>query len=951
MPKKSGKDKGSITQKAQDQDVRISQVSNVSRAVSAMGKKTEKEMNETKRRISEGGDSRVIAGSMNSVLASLKSTIDTLEKGVHAATFGTAKAAQEAIQQYGKAISEDIKINKQNMVASSLASATPIFGYFASKFLETDIYKKTKERMSAGISSIFKRKSEGGSIPDDFGGDDGRPMTPAQAKTKAVQEHKAQRDNTIEAMKIVNKEKYEKYDKSTEEKTLLALSAIQGAVGAEFGKFETWYNRFLEEHPYYRRARTVYKALAATMGGAWKAVYFFWRPRGGYAKHLSKAKNPFEAMNQNLGALFVQSMPRLDAIMLYTKATAEAVRDMSTKYTKIRYPKVDPSNLGGTWSLAGKTMGMLRGIGRGVAGLARWGVGKVTTKGSKTNILLNEIINASAAIAGGIDLGLTFPGRIKSWLGGRSAAAKESARHFGGLGETGGTISTTRKRYPKVVPGMGRRIMPDAYVQGVYDEYFIKKDKKDTKDKQKLLGWTGDMSKGIKEINKREKRRSIMGFLGSIFGGIKDLFLTGLMFGKSLFGGGIKGFFTTLLMNPLFWKATGIVSALVGGSFLQKWLDTKFKDADSIWGSMWRMYKQSFPGVDLGLRVHDGVAAGIGRWFRGEPFDVKRVIVDSIVNFFKEKFGGLGSLKDMIFGSKEEKIAAAEKYNVTMTDKAFGKKNAEIIRQKAENYNRLMSKKGVTTKEKLKAYYGIWGDTFKSILGMELTPAEPIKEDFRTKIDRAKDKVIGAAQELKTVTIEQAKELSKKYGGLPQEYFHMTMDQAKLYGARLKEELTSPGSFAMSGKQQAWQLKNEFMKSQAGAFVSSMVQKSGEYIEIGKGNFIEIYRQGTGKAKEVWETASPEKKAIIKQQIDRLLASGEITKKELERMGIKLKDAASEAGEKIGGEVGKAVIVTSNAVSNAVNSVNTGSSSGGGGSSSFMQEKTMDDISRGDLWF
>jgi len=182
MAKNSGKDKGSLTQKADDQQVRISQVSNVSKAVSAMGKKTTKEIQETERRISSGGDSKAIAGSMNSVLGSLKNTIDSLERGVQTATLGTAKAAKDAIAQYGTAISEDFKVNRQNMVATALATSTPIFGYFASKFLETGMFKNAKDKMSESVSKIFKRKSKGGSIPDSFDDDEASGLVSPSAK-------------------------------------------------------------------------------------------------------------------------------------------------------------------------------------------------------------------------------------------------------------------------------------------------------------------------------------------------------------------------------------------------------------------------------------------------------------------------------------------------------------------------------------------------------------------------------------------------------------------------------------------------------------------------------------------------------------------------------------------------------------------------------------------------
>jgi len=84
-------------------------------------------------------------------------TIKNLAVGVKNITTETAKATTNAINQYGKAISEDIGINKTNTIAMSLAQATPIYGYFAAKFMETDVFKnataKIRENIGSAVSS------------------------------------------------------------------------------------------------------------------------------------------------------------------------------------------------------------------------------------------------------------------------------------------------------------------------------------------------------------------------------------------------------------------------------------------------------------------------------------------------------------------------------------------------------------------------------------------------------------------------------------------------------------------------------------------------------------------------------------------------------------------------------------------------------------------------------
>ena len=99
--------------------------------------------------------------SYNSVLKGLGNTINKLAWGVKHITTETARATKDAIGQYARAVGEDISINKTNAVAMALSGASPIFGYFASKFMETDVFQKTadkiKEKLGQAVSGGFSR--------------------------------------------------------------------------------------------------------------------------------------------------------------------------------------------------------------------------------------------------------------------------------------------------------------------------------------------------------------------------------------------------------------------------------------------------------------------------------------------------------------------------------------------------------------------------------------------------------------------------------------------------------------------------------------------------------------------------------------------------------------------------------------------------------------------------
>jgi len=105
-----------------------------------------------------GEEIESVVPAVNRVLDKLGMTMQRLATGMKNITVSTARATKESVSQYGKAISEDISVNRQNVIAMSLARATPLFGYFAAKFMETDVFKnatkRLKERISTTISTV-----------------------------------------------------------------------------------------------------------------------------------------------------------------------------------------------------------------------------------------------------------------------------------------------------------------------------------------------------------------------------------------------------------------------------------------------------------------------------------------------------------------------------------------------------------------------------------------------------------------------------------------------------------------------------------------------------------------------------------------------------------------------------------------------------------------------------
>jgi len=91
--------------------------------------------------------------SMNVILKKLSYTIDEFGRGAKKITSATAIATKETLKEYGRAIHEDINVNKQNLLAMSLAKSTPIFGYFVAKFMETNVFKKAAENIKKSLAN------------------------------------------------------------------------------------------------------------------------------------------------------------------------------------------------------------------------------------------------------------------------------------------------------------------------------------------------------------------------------------------------------------------------------------------------------------------------------------------------------------------------------------------------------------------------------------------------------------------------------------------------------------------------------------------------------------------------------------------------------------------------------------------------------------------------------
>jgi len=283
------------------------------------------------------------------VFIGLGNSLNALAGGIKS----MAAAGANTMRQYGEAIGEDIRINKQNLVATALSGASPIFGYFASKFMETDVFKNAASRIREGVGKAFKfglSKIGIGRKEPDYGAMGGdlsyikekldRELPSLQSggivqKGGMLKVHaaevvvpvekfygKMEKERSSERKSILktfveewqnanNEEEKPWQDKVVE---LLSDLKIQLVGTGGISKFSQVLTKTLEQHPTFRMMYNFGRVLTNTFKATLKWLF---QPRGGYAskvKRASSTDNVFERISNLLGLLITELMPKVDAI-------------------------------------------------------------------------------------------------------------------------------------------------------------------------------------------------------------------------------------------------------------------------------------------------------------------------------------------------------------------------------------------------------------------------------------------------------------------------------------------------------------------------------------------------------------------------------------------------------------------------------------------------------------
>lgn len=341
--------------------------------------------------------------SYNSVLKGLGNTINRLAWGVKHITTETARATKDAIGQYARAVGEDISINKTNTVAMALSGASPIFGYFASKFMETDVFQKTadkiKEKLGNAVSGGFSRlgrmagigkkvkyeeedmphmqrggyvkksgvikvhaaevvmpaekimkqidKAKDSAISRQMGttmGDMSETLTDIQEEITHTQEKTGNIVSTfLQELDKVNKEESEVGD--TLQHVVAEIRELKIAMLGVSPRWETALQRTLDKHPFFKSIFRIYKFFNVMMPGAFR--WMFGR-RSKYASDVIRAgrsQNVFDRIVDVTGLLYTGMMPKMDELIKYVKELTEFTTKKSTtapetEYEESNYEKI-----------------------------------------------------------------------------------------------------------------------------------------------------------------------------------------------------------------------------------------------------------------------------------------------------------------------------------------------------------------------------------------------------------------------------------------------------------------------------------------------------------------------------------------------------------------------------------------------------------------------------------
>lgn len=384
------------------ESLRARKINSLHKTIEQVSQRQNKRIINTNNQIKDAGLSSEVEQSYNGILKGLNRTIGNLATGVKNITSETSKATTDAIGQYGKAIGEDISINKTNTVAMALSKATPLFGFFAAKFMETDVFKDSANKikhnigaaMHAGMSkagstvgSIFNKGNKAAtqnsadkpaSVTDlsdlknalskdipklQHGGyvkeggiaelHAAEVVTPIDKLYKQFGEILLlQKRNQEGILKSFGKEFKEgrRIEGVNQQELISSLNELKAGIIGTAERTSVAWQQTLLDHPTFRNMMLFSDIMKTAIMSPIKWLFGI---RGGYAGDVTRAmssSNMFLKQTNLLALIYTKMMPRLDHISQFTRVAAEALigksltpRSAKGSYTYTMFDKIRAS--------------------------------------------------------------------------------------------------------------------------------------------------------------------------------------------------------------------------------------------------------------------------------------------------------------------------------------------------------------------------------------------------------------------------------------------------------------------------------------------------------------------------------------------------------------------------------------------------------------------------------
>ncbi len=363
-----------------------------------------------------------IQSSIAKIAQKLKETVGFIAEGTKNISIASAKAVHDGIQDYQRVIAEDISVNKQNLLASTLAKASPIFGYFAGKFMESQIFQKAFAKIRLKIVELFSggwerirdkvrdlkerkkiTKISSSDIPKMQTGGYVKKgglakLHPAEVVVPAEKFFKTL-DSRFDTEKTkTNVSFFEQLKKyfSPEEKpsnkktgfiqdfiygfveahretqkkpmdvTNKTLRALQVTLLGQTSRLREAFHSALIKHPVIRNTLTAVQLFTRAM---FAPVKFLFTWRGGYNRYIPRGTNTFSNIAGILVSFFVFSMIKFDRMLLFLQNIAYSIQSTGKRQfgETVDYPPVP-----GVGRIRRRWMPIVS-IGKGVRGLYRLG--------------------------------------------------------------------------------------------------------------------------------------------------------------------------------------------------------------------------------------------------------------------------------------------------------------------------------------------------------------------------------------------------------------------------------------------------------------------------------------------------------------------------------------------------------------------------------------------------